>query len=192
MKREALIEKGYSEEQVTELLDMFHKSNDEAKKMQTELDRLKGIETQFQNTKKELDDINKSKMTAQEQIEADKKEAAELKAKSQRIYNTAKAKEILAGYDVDESLIDNLVNVDEQSTIASANALKSLLDSKIETTTKKVREELSNLSAKPEPSNVPPTNDTMTKEKFDKLTMSEQKEWKDAHLDEYHQFYPQK
>ena len=170
---------------------MFHDSNDQAKKLQTEIERLKVFETQFNNVKKELDDINKSKMTAQEQIEADMKEAAELKAKSQIIYNTAKAKDILAGYDVDDSLIANLVKGDEQSTIASANALKNLLDSKIESTTLKVKEEISSLNAKPNPSNVPPTNDVMTKEKFDKLTMSEQKMWKDAHLDEYHQFYPQ-
>lgn len=193
MHREQLIEKGYSEEQVTELLNMFHDSKNQANtNLQGEVDRLREFETKYNNARKELDEINKSKMSAQEKIEADLKEAENLKAKSQIIYNTAKAKDILAGYDVDDTIIANLVNGDEQSTISSATKLKELLDSKVETTKLKVKEELSNLNVKPNPSNVPQKDDVMTKERFDKLSMSEQKQWKDSHIDEYHQFYPQK
>lgn len=193
MHREQLIEKGYSEEQVTELLNMFHDSKNQTNtNLQGEVDRLREFETKYNNARKELDEINKSKMSAQEKIEADLKEAENLKAKSQIIYNTAKAKDILAGYDVDDTIIANLVNGDEQSTISSATKLKELLDSKVETTKLKVKEELSNLNVKPNPSNVPQKDDVMTKERFDKLSMSEQKQWKDSHIDEYHQFYPQK
>ena len=61
-----------------------------------------------------------------------------------------------------------------------------------ELSAKQVREELSNLSAKPNPSNVPNQDDRMTIEKFSKMTMTEQKQWKDEHLDEYHEMYSQK
>lgn len=192
MKRETLLEKGFSEEQVTDLLNMFHETNKLNNDLQSEVDKLKGFETKYNEVQNQIAEINKSKMTEQEKIEADKKAAEENLKKSQIIYNTAKAKEILAGYDVDDALINTLVNGDETSTINSANQLKSLLDSKIETTTLKVKEELSNLSAKPNPSNVPQNENVMTKEKFDKLPMSEQKKWKDENIDKYHEFYPQK
>lgn len=192
MKRETLLEKGFSEEQVTDLLNMFHETNQANKDLQSEVDKLKGFETKYNEVQSQIAEINKSKMTEQEKIEADKKAAEENLKKSQIIYNTAKAKEILAGYDVDDALINTLVNGDETSTINSATQLKSLLDSKIESTTLKVKEELSNLSAKPNPSNVPQNENVMTKEKFDKLPMSEQKKWKDENIDKYHEFYPQK
>ena len=139
-----------------------------------------------------MDEINKSKMTEQEKIDAAKKEADDYLNKSRIIYNTAKAKEILAGYDVSDELIQNLVNGDETSTINSANQLKSLLDDKIEKTAIKIKDEISNKDVKPTPSNIPQQDDTMTIEKFSKLSMTEQKQWKDAHLDEYHEMYSNK
>lgn len=191
MKRETLLEKGFSEEQVTDLLNMFHETNQKNADLENEVNKLKGFETKFNEIQNQMDEINKSKMTEQEKIEAEKKEAAENLKKSQIIYNTAKAKEILAGYDVDDNIITNLVNGDENSTIQSATQLKALLDNKIETTTKKVKEELSNLSAKPNPSNIPQSDDRMTVEKFSKMTMSEQKQWKDANIEEYRSLFPQ-
>lgn len=192
MKREQWIEKGFSEEQTTEVLDEFHGLNQQVEKLKKELESSKVQSAKVAELQKQLDEINKSKMTEQEQAEAKKKEADDYLANAQKIYNTAKAKEILAGYDVEETLIANLVGGDEQSTIENASKLKALIDGKVEATTLKVKEEFANQSAKPNPSNVPPNNDVMTKEKFDKLTMSEQKAWKDAHIDEYHEFYPQK
>lgn len=188
MKRETLIEKGYTEEQVSDLLNLFHNDNSQTK---VELEKLRDYENKYNDLQKQMDEINKSKMTEQEKIEADKKAAEENLKKSQIIYNTAKAKEILAGYNVTDDLIKTLVNGDETSTINSANQLKSLLDNSIESTTLKVKEELSNLNVKPNPSNVSQDEGVMTKEKFDKLTMSEQKAWKDANIEKYHEFYPQ-
>lgn len=192
MKREDLKEKGYSEEQITELLDMFHQGNQESKNLQGEIDKLKTFEKKYNDVQKQLDEINKSKMTEQELIEAKKKEADENLRKSQIILNTATAKDILAGYDVDDELIDSLVKGDENSTKDKANKLKALLDNKIEATTLKVKEELSKISAKPNPSNVPNQDDSMTKDKFSKMTMLEQKQWKNEHLDEYREMFSQK
>ena len=192
MKREVLLEKGYSEEQVTDLLNMFHEQNQKNNDLQNEVNKLKGFETKFNEIQTQMDEINKSKMTEQEKIDAAKKEADDYLNKSRIIYNTAKAKEILAGYDVSDELIQNLVNGDETSTINSANQLKSLLDDKIEKTAIKIKDEISNKDVKPTPSNIPQQDDTMTIEKFGKLSMTEQKQWKDAHLDEYHEMYSNK
>jgi len=192
MKREVLLEKGYSEEQVTDLLNMFHEQNQKNNDLQNEVNKLKGYETKFNEIQTQMDEINKSKMTEQEKIDAAKKEADDYLNKSRIIYNTAKAKEILAGYDVSDELIQNLVNGDETSTINSANQLKSLLDDKIEKTAIKIKDEISNKDVKPTPSNIPQQDDTMTIEKFGKLSMTEQKQWKDAHLDEYHEMYSNK
>lgn len=193
MKREQIAELGLSEEQITNVLNLVHESNNQqTTSYQSEIARLKDFESKYNDVQKQLDEINKSNMTAQEQIEADRKEAEENLRKSQIILNTATAKDILAGYDVDEELIESLVKGDENSTKEKANKLKSLLDSKIEATTLKVREELSSLNAKPSPSNVPNQDDTMSIDKFKKLTMLEQKQWKEAHPDEYRELVSQK
>lgn len=197
MQRESLIEKGYSEEQVTELLDLFHKNNNQTKvdndNLKNEINKLKDFESKYNDLQKQMEEINKSKMTEQEKIEAEKKEAEDFLNKSKVIYNTAKAKDILAGYDVDDTLINSLVTNDEQSTIANANLLKSKLDNVQESVAKKVREEIANLNAKPSPSNVSNQgDDIMTKDKFMSMSMAEQKKWKDANLDQYHTMFPQK
>ena len=189
MKRENWIEKGFSEEQTTDVLNEFHSLNKENDNLKKQIEALKSQSSKVMELEKQLDEINKSKMTEQEQAEAKKKEADEYYSKAQKIYNTAKAKEILAGYDVDDEIINNLVVNDESQTLTNATKLKELLDFKIENTTKKVKDELSNLNAKPNPSNVPNQDDTMTKEKFSKMTMLEQKQWKEEHLDEYHEMY---
>ena len=192
MRRETLLEKGFNEEQTTEILNLFHETNQQNDNLQKQVEGYKTMETKYNELQKQVDEINKAKLTQEEQIALQKKEAEDFLNKSKVIYNTAKAKEILAGYDVTDDLIKNLVNGDEATTIASANNLKSLLDSKIENAKLKAKEEMYNANVKPTPSNVAQQSDIMTKEKFDKLPMSEQKVWKDAHLEEYHQFYPQK
>ena len=53
-------------------------------------------------------------------------------------------------------------------------------------------EELTKLDVKPNPTNVPTGEPVMTKEKFDAMTMVQQKAWKDANIDKYREWYPQK
>ena len=178
MKREDWIGKGFSEEQTTDILNEFHGLNQEIEKLKKEV-------ASSNETKAKADELQK-------QIDANLKESEELKRKAQIALNTANAKTILAGYDVDEEIIASIVSGDEQSAINKANLLKSKFDALKDNTSKQVREELSNLSAKPNPSNVPNQDDSMTIEKFSKMTMLEQKKWKDEHLDEYHEMYSQK
>ena len=191
-KREDWIEKGFSEEQTTDVLNEFHSLNKQINDLKKELENSKGQSQKVQELQKQLDEINKAKMTEQEKIDANLKESEEIKRKAQIALNTANAKTILAGYDVDDEILESIVIGDEQSAINKANLLKARFDTLKDNTSKQVREELSNLNAKPNPSNVPNQDDRMTIEKFSKMTMTEQKQWKDAHLDEYHEMYSKK
>lgn len=192
MKRENWIEKGFSEEQTTDILNEFHGLNQEIERLKKEVASSNETKAKADELQKQIDEINKAKMTEQEKIDANLKESEELKRKAQIALNTANAKTILAGYDVDDEIIASIVSGDEQSAINKANLLKNKFDALKDNTSKQVREELSNLSAKPNPSNIPNQDDSMTKDKFSKMTMLEQKQWKDEHLDEYREMFSQK
>lgn len=175
MHREELIEKGYSEEQVTDILNMYHQLNAETKKANEQVAQTKEQAAALQ---KQLDDINKANMTEQEKFEQMKKETELNLANSKKIYNKAKVKEILAGYDIEDDIINNFVSEDETSSINGANLFKSRLDTIIANTTKQVQEKISNIDVKPNATNVPQESTGMTLDKFKKMTMTEQVEFK--------------
>lgn len=174
MKREDLLAQGLTEEQVTTVLNTFHgikKENDKLKGQILEQDDL-------QNTVKELQDkldaINKEKLTEQEKLELDKQEIAKNLRESKIIKNKAKAKEILSGLDIDEAIINTLVTEDEASTISNATALKNKFDSYKEVVEKQTKEAITNLDVKPNVTNVPQDDGSMTWEKFSALSVDEQ------------------
>ena len=187
MKREELLEKGYSEEQVTELLNMFHGVNDENKKLQNEINNKKELETKNAELQKKLDDINKANMSEQERLQKEKEEIERNLANSKKIYNTAKVKEILAGYEIEDELIDRLVSSDENDSINNANLFKSRIDMIKANTEKDYANKISNLDVKPSQTNIPQDNGKMTSEKLSKMTLTEQMLWKKEHEEEYDQ-----
>ena len=189
MKREDLLAKGYTEEQVTDLLNTFHGVNEENKKLQNELNNKKSLETQNQELQKQLDEINKSKMTEQELLAKEKEEIEKNLAESRIIKNTAKAKDILAGLDIDDKLISTLVSDDENKTIEMANLLKTKLDNDKEKYIKETKESIANLNAKPTPTNIPQSDDKMTAEKFENMTLTEQVMWKKENAQEYENLF---
>ena len=75
MKREDLLAKGYTEEQVTDILNTFHGINKENEKLKGELIEKADIEAKFNEANAKLEEINKASMTEQEKFEAMKKEA---------------------------------------------------------------------------------------------------------------------
>ena len=117
-------------------------------------------------------------MTEQEKLEQMKKET-ELNLKNSRIIvNTAKAKEILAGLNLDDDIISLVVSDDVEKTISSANKLKAKFDLQKETVAKETKESLTNLDLNPSISNVNQNeNATMTLEKFGNLSAEEQNKW---------------
>lgn len=174
MKREELLAKGYTEEQVTDLLNTFHSVNKENQILKSELENASSIETKYKELQKQLDDINKAKMSDQERLEEEKKEIAKNLRESKIIVNKAKAKEILAGLDIDDGLIDTLVNEDETITLNNANLLKNKFDSFKETVAKQTKESIANIDVKPTQTNIPQTSDKMTWEKYTQLSQEEQ------------------
>lgn len=179
MKREDLLAKGYTEEQVTDILNTLHSvSKDKDKQiadLQSEVLTKGEFETKYNAAQHQLDEMNKANMTEQEKVEAMKKEAEANLRNSKIIVNKAKAKEILSGLDIDESLIDTLVSEDEQATINNANLLKNRFTTFKDTVEKQTRESITNLNVKPETTNVPQQDDgVMTLDKFYKMTNEEQ------------------
>lgn len=179
MKREELLAKGYTEEQVTDILNTLHSvSKDKDKQiadLQSEVLTKGEFETKYNAVQHQLDEMNKANMTEQEKFEAMKKEAETNLRNSKIIVNKAKAKEILSGLDIDENLIDTLVSEDEQTTINNANLLKNRFTTFKDTVEKQTRESITNLNVKPDTTNVPQQGDNvMTLDKFYKMTNEEQ------------------
>lgn len=179
MKREDLLAKGYTEEQVTDILNTLHSvSKDKDKQiadLQSEVLTKGEFETKYNAAQHQLDEMNKANMTEQEKFEAMKKEAETNLRNSKIIVNKAKAKEILSGLDIDESLINTLVSEDEQATINNANLLKNRFTTFKDTIEKQTRESITNLNVKPDTTNVPQQDDgVMTLDKFYKMTNEEQ------------------
>jgi len=171
-----------TEEQVTNFLNEWHKEKEEEKKVfESEINDLKSQMNKYNDyddIKKQLDDINKAKMTEQEKMELMQKETKQKLADANRIYNTAKAKEILAGLDLDEDLIQLVVSEDAEKTIASANKLKEKFDIQKENVVKETKESLTSLNLDPTLPNVNQnTNVIDTFEKFGKLSATEQEKW---------------
>lgn len=191
MRREDLISKGYTEEQVTELLNLFHSENQETTK---ENERLKGELAGanekiagYSNMEKEYNQYKQSQMTEQEKFEAMKKETERNLAMSKRVYNEAQAKTILAEIGgVDESVLSSIVSEDSEKTVTNANALVNMFKTREQETIKKTKEQIQNTNILPNPSNVPDDKGIITTfEEFDKLPYEEQDKFQREHPKEF-------
>lgn len=177
-----------TEEQITNLLNQWHiDESSKVKELESQVNNLskeKEKYSDYDTIKKQLDDINKANMSEQEKLEQMKKEA-EMNLKNSRIIvNTAKAKEILAGLDLDDDTIGLVVTDDETTTINRANNLKSKFDIMRENVAKQTKESLSTQDLTPTISNVN-QNDMMTLDKFNKMTAEEQNRFAVEHPTEF-------
>lgn len=181
MKREELLAKGYTEEQVTDFLNLFH----EKERLQKEAEVTKQNEIKMAEMQKKLEEIDKANMTKEEQIAEMERVAKDNLRKSKITLNTTLAKNILVGYDIDEETINDLVKEDEQATIDSANRLKARFDSFKDLVEKKTMETIQNLDVKPNPTNVPQNDGKMTFEKFRSLSQEEQNKFAEENPEEF-------
>lgn len=169
-----------TEEQITNLLNSWHlDENAKVKELEEQINSLTATANKYSDydeIKKQLDDINKANMSEQEKLEAQKKEIETNLKQSRIIVNTAKAKEILAGLDLDDELISLVVSDDADKTIASANKLKAKFDSQKENVAKETKESLINIDLTPSISNVN-QNEGMTLDKFGNMSAEEQNKW---------------
>ena len=180
-----------TEEQVTNLLNNFHlNENAKIKDLQAKLEEMQNENSKYSDydaIKKQLDDINKANMTEQEKLEEQKKEIETNLRNSRIIVNTAKAKEILAGLDLDDDIISLVVSDDANKTIDSANKLKAKFDMQKETVAKATKESLTTLNLDPALPNVNQNNSNVIDsfEKFSNLSAEEQEKWINEHPTEF-------
>lgn len=197
MKREELISKGYTEEQASELLDMFHANMKNVTKQNESLQNDLAIATEkiagLSQKEQELNQIKQSQLTESEkvalrekEIEEKLKEASKKESEARKVLNEAKAKVILAEIGgVSDSILKSIVTDDEEVTIQNANELLNQFKSFKEETILKTKEELSSLDIKPNASNSTQTNDAMTWERFENLSEDEQIKFQEEHPDEF-------
>ena len=180
-----ILGEGATEEQVTNLLSNYH---DVEKSNKEEINSLKAQLNQYsdyEDIKKQLDAVKQANMTEQEKLAKDKEETARNLAESKIIVNTAKAKDILAGLNVSDSIIAKLVSEDENATLTSVNELKTMLETQKENVAKATKESLVNLDLKPDLSNVPQGDEKMTFDKFATLSAEEQEKFINEHPQEF-------
>lgn len=180
-KARQILGEGATEEQVTNFLNEWHKEKSEEKtQYETQLQDLQNQISKYsdyETIKKENESFKQSQMTEQEKLEQMKKETEKNLKDSRIIVNTAKAKEILAGLDLEDDLINLVVSDDSEKTIESANKLKAKFDSQKDIVAKQTKETLINVNLNPTISNVNQNDEVMTFEKFSNLSAEEQNEW---------------
>ncbi len=193
MKREELLEQGFSEEQVSKLLDMFHdtnaknaqleqdlaNANSQISTLNTRIDGLAQMETEYNNYKQ-------SQLTEQEKIAIKEKEIETRLANARKTDNRATAKEMLSEIGgVSEEVLNSIVTDDAEQTKKNATALLNQIKSVKTETEIKAKQELSSLDIKPNPSNDTTPQEAMTWEKFDTMTAEEQSKFAEEHPDEF-------
>ena len=187
-KARQILGENATEEQVTNFLNEWHNEKKaETKQYETQLNELQDKINQYsdyEDIKAKLDEINKANMSEQEKLEEQRKEIANNLSNSRKIYNKAKAMEILAGENVDEKIIDSLVTDNLETTLANINALKTNLTTIKDSVANKTKESLSTLDLTPTMTNVP-QNDVMTMEKFMDLSAEEQEKFVTEHPTEF-------
>lgn len=181
-----ILGEGATEEQITNTLNALHNQTNILKQ---ELETIKASQSKYSDydeIKKQLEDINKANMSEQEKMKADREEIAKNLRESKLIKNKAKVMEVLAGRDIDEELIDSIVGEDESISVAKAQKLANKLDNLIADTKKKTEEELANLNVKPNLPNTNPNDDgIMNWEKFSKMSIEEQNKFAEENPEDF-------
>lgn len=180
-----ILGEGATEEQITNLLNAFHNSNKESKEKINQLNAKIDSYSDYEDIKAKLNKIELENMTEQQKLEAERQEIARNLKESKIIVNSAKVKEILAGENVDDSLIRSLVDDNTDNSIARANALKQTLVNVRDMTAKETRESMANVDLKPTISNVNQQDEVMDINKFMNLSAEEQEKFINEHPDQY-------
>ena len=170
-----------TEEQITNFLNNYHlNENAKMKELQDQVNALKSENSKYSDydtIKSKLTAIEQANMTEQQKLDQMKQEYENNLRESRIIVNKAKAKEILAGENIDEKLIENFVDDNLESTIAKVTMFKQTLTNLKDSVAKQTKESLVNADLKPSIPNVNPNQDVMTLEKFGNMSAEEQNKW---------------
>lgn len=181
-----ILGEGATEEQITNTLNALHNQTNALNKQIEDYKAKESKYSDYDDIKRQLEDINKANMSEQEKLQAQQEEAAKYLHEAKLIRNKAKVMEILAGKGFDEEIIDSIVGEDENLSVAKAQKLVERLDTVIADTKKKTEEELANLNVKPNLTNTNPNSDgAMNWEKFSKLSQEEQNKFAEENPEEF-------
>lgn len=180
-----ILGEGATEEQITNLLNKVHLMEKGKNEEIANLKEQNSKYSDYDEIKNKLNAIEQANMTEQQRLEAEKQEIAKNLKESRIIVNTAKAKEILAGENIDEKLIATLVDDNLDSTIAKATMFKQTLTNLKDSVAKQTKESLTDIDLKPSITNVNQNDEVMTFDKFSKLSATEQEKFIAEHPDEF-------
>lgn len=189
MKREELLAKGYTEEQVTDILNMTHDTSEALKSAQKELEDVKiqnaTYVTENSTMKTQLDEINRANMTEQEKLAEREKNIAKLEQETNRRNNRSIVKEVVSGLGLSDEVIESLVNDDANISRKNAENLVSQINSIKEATIKATKDELINVDVKPNMEEALPKDGVFDFEKFTQMSPEEQIKFANEHPDEF-------
>lgn len=188
-----LLGEGATEDQVSAVLDQFHKEQNELK---VELDKTKKEKEEFEAENKGLKEYKQkqeeerlTKLSEEEKIKEIKQKTDEEYAKARKTNNRISAKQILTNAGMSnedaEEVLDTFVKEDANETIKSANILANQFKSMREKTKKETEDKLVNLDLTPNPSNVKQNPTGMTWDNFQNLSEEEQSKFAEEHPEEF-------
>lgn len=181
-KAREILGEGATEEQITNLLNNYHfEESSKVKDLESKIDSLTQTNSKYSDydtIKKELDDIKKANMTEQEKFEAMKKATEENFKISKMAVARAKAREILAGENLTDDDIEDLVSDDLDKTIEKATRWKNNITNIKSNIEKVTTEKLTTVDLKPTIPNVNPNENVIDSfEKFANMSAEEQNKW---------------
>lgn len=181
-----ILGEGATEEQITNTLNALHNQTNALNQTINDLKAQNSKYSDYDSIKSKLDEIERAKLSEQDKLELAKKEAADTLAKANKIYYTAKAKEILAGLEDDEDIISTVIGTTEEETINKATKLANRYRSIQDSVSKKTKEDLANLNVNPNmPNDDPNKTNVMDFEKFRSMSIEEQNKFANEHPEEF-------
>lgn len=179
-----------SEEMVSNLLNSFHNAEkDNSEKISQLQNQLNGY-SDYEEMKTKVSQYENEKLTETEKIQKMREEAEENLRNSRITKNKAKVMTILSSLEIDEDIIDSIVSEDETKSINNANKILNRINTIKENVKQQTEANLVNLDLTPTTSNINPNDkDIMTSEKFSKMSMLEQKQWKDSNPEMYSELF---
>lgn len=179
-----------SEEMVSNLLNSFHNAEkDNSEKISQLQNQLNGY-SDYEEMKTKVSQYENEKLTETEKIQKMREEAEENLRNSRITKNKAKVMTILSSLEIDEDIIDSIVSEDETKSINNANKILNRINTIKENVKQQTEANLVNLDLTPTTSNINPNDkDIMTSEKFSKMSMLEQKQWKDSNPEMYAELF---
>lgn len=183
-----------TDEQITTLMDKYHKVDESHKKqVKAAEDKANQLEKQitkysdYETIKKQLDDINKTKMSKEEQLAEKEKQIDENLKASKCTLNKSLIREKLSGLNLNseqlDALVETMASEDQDSSLKRADLYVETFNQMKETTIKATKDDLINVDVKPNVEGAISKN-TFDFEAFTKMTPEEQAKFALEHPDE--------